>query len=165
MAREDKADWLVMPEQVRVWQDAFHRLHVSVDGQQHQNVRPRRAFPLSGKADYVSFLNEEDDEVALLAHPHDLDKESRRALEEALAKVYYVAKITRVDDIRETMGVTHWQVQTDRGYAAFEVVERHNIRTLPGGRLLIVDVDGNRFQIDDTGALDERSQTLIHSEI
>jgi hypothetical protein len=151
-------------DQVKVWWDEFHRLHVSLDGEDYEGVRAMRTFPLSEKADYVSFLDEKDHEVVLLAHPRELDKESRRALQKALDRMYYVAKILRVDDIKEIMGVAHWKVETDRGYAAFEVVGHEHIRRLPGGRLIIVDVDGNRFEVEKVSRLDDRSQVLIHSE-
>jgi len=157
--------WLVQPEQVRLWVDAFHILHLSVDGKEFADLHARRAFPLSKTVDYVSLLDEKDKEVALLAHPHKLDKVSRAALEKALDRMYYVARILRVDEIKETMGVTHWQVQTDRGYAAFEVVDLHHVRKLPDGRYLIADADGNRFEIEDIQRLDSRSQKLIQSEI
>jgi len=155
----------VAPERVRVWEDDFHVLHVSVDGQDFPDVRPRHAFPLSRRVDYVSFLDEKGKEVALLAHPRKLDKASRQALEKALAGMYYVAKIRQVDRITETMGVTHWEVQTDRGYAAFEVVDLRHIRKLSNGRLVIADVDGNRFEVEDIARLDPRSQTLIYTVI
>jgi len=156
---------VVEPQRVHVWEDAFHTLYVSVDGKEFSNVRAVRAFPLSGKADYVSFLDENNREVALVAHPHKLDKDSRRTLEEALERMYYVAKIKRIEKITEEMGVAHWQVLTDRGYAAFEVVDRQNIRRLGEGRYLIVDADGNRFEIEDISKLDPRSQLLVQSEI
>lgn len=156
----------VMPERVRVWEDEFHVLHVSLDGETHSNVRAVRAFPISGKADYVSFLDEKNHEVVLLAHPHRLDRDSRCALEQALEKMYYVAAITRVDSITETMGVSKWEVDTDRGYAVFEVVDRRqHIRRLPHGRYMITDADGNRFEIEDLEQLDRRSQAIVHSEV
>jgi len=158
-------DWEVQPDRVRIWEDEFHALHISVDDEEFADVRPKRAFPLSGKSDYVSFLAEKDKEVALLAHPHKLDKQSRKVLNRALRRMYYVPKILKVDEITETMGVGHWHVQTDRGYASFEVLDRNShIRTLPGGRYLIVDVDGNRFEIENVNELDERSQTMIAHE-
>ncbi len=154
----------IPPDGVRVWVDSFQRLHLSVGDAQFENVRPVQCFPLSGKTDYVSFLDEDGKEVLLLAHPDHLDKDSRYVLKEALEKMYYVAKITRVDSITETMGVSHWSVMTDRGYAAFEVVDREHIRRLPGRRYMITDADGNRFEIEDTARLDARSQMLVHSE-
>ena len=154
----------VLPDRVRVWEDEFQVLHVSVDGEEFSNVRAVRVFPISHRADYVSFLDEKGKEVLLLAHPHQLDKASLKVLMQALERMYYVARILRVDSISETMGVTHWQVLTDRGYASFEVVDRQHIRKLPRGRYIIVDADGNRFEIPDVSALDSRSQSLIFSE-
>jgi hypothetical protein len=163
-ALEEPTLLAVEPEQVRVWEDAFHILHVRVNDAEYHDVRAVRVFPISGRADYVSFLDEKGKEVALLARPHKLDKESQRALEKALGRMYYVAKILRVDHISDTMGVTHWQVLTDRGYAAFEVVDRQNLRKLPRGRFIIVDADGNRFEIEDINELDSRSQAWVFSE-
>ena len=154
-----------MPGQVRVWEDQFKVLHVSVGGQDFSKVRAVRAFPVTGKADYISFLDETNKEVVLLAHPHKLDKESRHALERALTAMYYVAKIKRIDSITEIMGVTSWQAQTDRGFATFEVVDREYIRKLAGGRYLITDADGNRFEIEDVTRLDPRSQSVAQSEL
>ncbi len=155
---------VVEPDRVRVSEDELRRLNVTVDGQEHQDVRAVRAFPLSGKADYVSFLNEQGKEVTLLAHPSKLDKESRRVLNAALERMYYVARILQIFSIRETMGISQWEVMTDRGYAAFEVVNRERIRRLPGRRYLLADVDGNRFEIRDEAQMDERSRSLLASE-
>jgi len=155
---------LVQPDRVRVWEDEFQILHVSVDGREFNRVRAVRAFPVSGAADYVSFLSEKGKEILLLAHPSKLDKASRRVLAKTLERMYYVAKILRVDAISETMGVTHWQVLTDRGYASFEVVDRQNIRKLPHGRYIIIDADGNRFEIPCIDDLDSHSQSCVFSE-
>jgi len=155
---------VIGPDGVRVREDEFHRLHVIVDGTEHSNVRAVRAFPISEKADYISFLDSEGHEVALMAEPDKLDEASRVVLARALKTMYYMPKITCVHSITEKMGVGHWEVTTDRGYASFEVVSREQIRRLPRGRLLLNDADGNRFEIEDTEALDVRSRALIHSE-
>jgi hypothetical protein len=155
---------LVAPERVRLRQDAFRVLFLKVDDREYEDVRPVRVFPVSLKADYISFLDRRRAEVALVTHPHRLDPASRETLERALSHMYYVPKILRVDSITETWGVSHWQVQTDRGYASFEIVDREHIRRLPNGRFLLQDADGNRFEIEALEALDKRSQLLVHSE-
>ena len=162
--RVQDAAGLVTADRVKVWADEFHVIHLSVDGQQHDDVRAVRAFPLSSKAPYVSFLDEKNKELALLANPDDLDEESRAALERALELNYFVPKVVRVDSITETWGVTHWHVETDSGYANFEVIDREKIRKLPGSRFIIVDADENRYEIEDATKMDARSQALIHSE-
>lgn len=161
----DAGSETVDAERVRLREDAFHVFHLSVDGRETSDVRAVRAFPISLKADYVGFMDKLGKEVALVSHPKKLDETSRQALERALNRMYYVPKIRRILSVRETWGVSHWQVQTDRGPATFEVVDRENIRKLGDGRFMLVDADGNRFEIEDVAALDAHSQAMLHSEI
>lgn len=154
----------IEPERVRVWQDDFHKLHVQVDDDEYEDVVARRVFPTSRKADYVSIISD-GKEVAMVAHPDKLDKDSRKCLNAALDRMYYTAKITRIDGINLVMAVSHWDVMTDRGYARFEIVDRATqIRMQSGGRCLITDVDGNRFVIEDINDLDPNSLKLITSQ-
>ena len=146
-------------------EDEFRVMHLRVDGQEYHDVRPVRAFPISSKAKYVSFLDEKGKELALLANPQDLDDGSRTAVAHALEQNYFVPKIVHIESISETWGVTHWKVDTDSGRAAFEVIDRERIRKLPRGRLIIVDADENRYEVDNVEALDPRSQAIIQSEI
>ena len=164
--REDPLqDWAVEASRTRVWRDPFCALHVSVDGQDHADLRPRRVFPISGRSPFVSFMNDKGEELVLLRDPANLDADSAATLALALARVYSGAIIRRVYDITETMGVSLWNVMTDRGYASFEVVDRErHIRLLPKGRYLLTDVDGNRFEIPCVYDLDESSQRLIETE-
>jgi hypothetical protein len=159
------SDWLLEPKDVRVWEDEHLVLHVSAKDETFDNVRARRVFPLSGKADFVSFIDSKGKEVALVARPARLDRKSRKTLARALERTYYRAEIRRVYEITESMGVSHWKVLTDRGYASFEVVDRNqHIRFVPPARYLIVDADGNRFEIEDLRKLDPRSQAEVHHE-
>jgi hypothetical protein len=167
-ANQQKAipEWAVAPGRVRLRRDEFQVLHLRIDDEEFHDVEARRVFPLSGKADYVSFIGDDGAEVAVVAHPRKLDRASRRCLEQALENMYYVARIRRVDAITEAMGVSQWKVLTDRGYAVFEVVNRQtHIRIMPEGRYLITDADGNRFEIEDLRALDGRSQALVSTEV
>ncbi|MCK5801733.1 MAG: DUF1854 domain-containing protein [Lentisphaeria bacterium] len=160
-----RLDWGVAADKMRVWEDEFRILHLEVDGKTFDDISPRKIFPLSSKAPYISFMADKEGEVALLLNPEDLDSESHAALDFALERTYYRLIITRVDSIGEIMGVSMWEVQTNQGYAKFEVVDRQrHIRPLPGGRLIITDADGNRFEIPSVQDLDETSRRLIESE-
>jgi len=165
--REDPVfeERLVTPDRVKIWFDEFQKLCIAVDGTEFTKLRARRVFPLSGKCDYVSFLNRGGKETVMLSGPDKLDAESKEALSHALERLYYAATITRVIDISEKMGVGQWKVMTDRGYASFEVVDRLQIRRLAKGRIVMTDADGNRFEIEDVNKLDAKSQKLIASEI
>ena len=159
------AGWIVAAAQVRLWEDDHCQLHAAVGDREVVDVRPRRVFPVSSRSPFVSLMNDKGEEALLLDNPARLDRDSLAALNRALDRMYYTAVITQVYSIVETMGVSMWRVNTDRGHAAFEVVDRErHIRFLPGGRFQITDADGNRFEIPCIEDLDQRSQRLIETE-
>ncbi|OPZ08101.1 MAG: hypothetical protein BWZ10_02716 [candidate division BRC1 bacterium ADurb.BinA364] len=150
--------------QTKFWEDAFHTLHVTIDGEDFEDVRPVCLFPVTEKANYVAFMNKKGKEVAMLRDPKNLDKASAAALKRALARMYYAATILKVHRVSEQMGISRWEVTTDRGYACFEIINRQRIRELDGGGFLIADADGNRFIIPSMDDLDEESQEMVLSE-
>jgi len=153
-------------ERVRIWRDSFRRLHVQVEGgEEYVDVRPAPVFPVSGTADYVSFLDGDGKEVLLLRNPEALPSDSRRVLEEELGRAYFVPKITRVYAIQGAHGAARWEVETDRGYRIFDVRDREDMRVVGGTRVLLQDADGNRFEIEDLTQLDPRSRRLLDREI
>jgi hypothetical protein len=154
------------PKQVRVWRDEFRRLHVQVEGdEEHVDVRPARVFPVSGAADYISFLNGKDQEVVLLRNPEALEPESRKALKEELGRTYFVPNIVEIYRIEDAHGASRWEVETDRGYRVFDIRDREDVRVLPGGRVLLQDADSNHYEISDMNALDDRSYRLLDGEV
>lgn len=158
-------EWAVDAADTSIWIDEQCVLHVCARNEEHIDVRPRKVFPLSEKAAYITFLGEKNKEMLLLRNPDALDPASREALDKALGLVYYVAKIRSVQHIEEAMGVSLWDVETDCGFARFEISDRNRqIRTLSPGRYQIADVDGNRFEIEDVKQLDARSQRLVATE-
>lgn len=151
---------------VRIWHDAFRRLHVQAEGQEeHVDVRPARAFPVTGAADYISFLDGDDREVLLIQNPGALDADSLAALGQALGRAYFVPKIVRILEIEDAHGAARWEVETDRGYRVFDVRDREDVRVIAGSRVLLQDADGNRFEIEDLFELDDRSRRLLDKEI
>src|SRR3989337_614862 len=82
---------ILSPERVRLWRDQFRRLCLRIDGEREfLDVRATAAFPISGRANLVSFLGERGREVALVRDPQQLDQESRALLEEELGRVYFM---------------------------------------------------------------------------
>ena len=151
---------------VRIWRDEFRRLHVLVDGAtEHVDLRPAAVFPISEAADFLSFLDEQGKEVALLRDPSGLDAESRAILAEELSRAYFVPKITYIYEIEDAHGAARWEVETDRGYRIFDIRDREDVRVLSKSRLLLQDADGNRYEIKDVNALDERSRKLLDKEV
>jgi len=151
---------------LRIWRDEFRRLHVLVDGvTEHVDLKPAPVFPISEVADYLSFLDQEGREVLLLANPGALDPDSRAILSEELSRAYFVPRITYIYEIEDAHGASRWEVETDRGYRIFDIRDREDLRVLGKRRLLLQDADGNRYEVQDINALDERSRRILDKEI
>ena len=74
-----------------------------------------------------------------------------------LERRYFTPLITRVSKMKEEFGFIYWEVETDRGARRFTTRGSHD-STIPltDTRLLLMDVDGNRFEIMDYRDLEPR---------
>jgi hypothetical protein len=115
-----------------------------------EGVTVRRAFPLEVTDGYIGFFDADGEELGLLEELQHLPDDSRAALEEQLAHVYFLPAITEVIDIGEEFGVVHADVQTTSGPRQIEIRGiRSNIRLLSRNRALIEDTEGNRYELRD----------------
>jgi Domain of unknown function (DUF1854) len=130
-------------------------------GEEERVVRVRRAFPWSEPGRFISLRDAGDREFALVAEPRALDAESRAALEAALAAAGFVFVVTAVTEIEEEVEIRTWRVATRQGARTFQTRLDEWPRPLPGGGLLIRDVAGDLYRIDDLAALDAKSLELL----
>lgn len=136
---------------------------LTIDGDRSWiKVSVSRAFPLSDPDHYLGFLDGGGKDIGLLQDPDPLDGESRKVVDEELEKRYFVPVVERVLTVREEFGSVYWKVETDRGEA--EIVVRNlkdSMQELSASRVIITDVDGNRFEFPDIARLDGKSQGIL----
>lgn len=137
-------------------------LALHIDGKVYEYVAIHRAFPFTHGNDYLSVRDKDGNEIGMIRTLNDFDKATRRLILEELERRYFVPVITRIDRIKEEFGYAYWEVQTDRGPRRFTVRGMHE-SVLPVGpdRYIIVDVDGNRFEIPSLSKLDPKSLKLL----
>lgn len=127
------------------------------------NVRPVWASPLSRPDRFLALLDSKDKEFALVINPQqELDAASWTAAQEEMKRRDLTARVTRVESAREEGGAAYFVVETDRGRREF-VANNLSTNALYFGesRLILLDVDGNRFDFADLEKLDQRSRDLI----
>jgi hypothetical protein len=125
-------------------------------------VAVARAFPLSDPNHYIGFLDGAGKDIGLVYDPDPLDPDSRRIVDEELEKRYFVPVVERVLYCKEEFGTVYWTVETDRGEKEIVVRNlRDNLQELGASRVIITDVDGNRFEFPDTNKLDNKSLGVI----
>ena len=136
------------------------RLLVMIDGAPVP-VQLRQCFPWSQPCQHLSLRNDEDREVAIVDDPAELEPESRRALEHALAEAGFVLEVTRVVSIEEEVEIRQWIVETEQGPRSFQTHLDDWPRTLPSGGLLIRDVAGDLYRFSSPQTMDKRSRELL----
>ncbi len=157
----------VDPKAVRLLREPPWKLRLTIEGDRsYLKVKVVRAAPLSQPSRYVCFLDGKDEVVCMVDDLSDLEAGSRRITLEELDRRYLTSRVERIESIRSDFGVSYWDVQTDRGRREFVVQDvSENAQWLGERRLLLIDVDGNRFEIPDLDALDRRSAKFLESVI
>lgn len=91
-----------------------------------------------------------------------VDQATRDIIAEELDRRYLTSIIEQIDSVRNEFGTSYWDVQTNRGQREFVVQNvAENAQWLGDHRLLLIDVDGNRFEIPRLDELDKRSSGFI----
>ena len=151
------------PAELRLFYEPKDRLRLTIGAEKsYPTVRPVWAAPLSRPNTYLALLDGKGEQIVLLPDPHTLPAESWLAVQEELKRRYLTAIVTVILNARVEFGATYWHVVTDRGERDFVTQSlQENAIWLSDTHLLLLDVDGSRFEISDTSALDVRSQAFI----
>ena len=151
------------PRKARFFVDAFEDLNLELAGERiYSRVRVKRAFPLTRGDCFIVVQDREGKEIGSLDRLDALDPASRQAVEEELERAYFTPRIQRIVKVTTAYRVPRWEVETDRGPRAFEIYSsRRDVRLLGGGRVLVQDADGNRYEIPDYRRLDPASRALV----
>lgn len=91
-----------------------------------------------------------------------LEKENKEILEVELRRRYLTSQIVNIIEARTVFASTYWTVETERGLREFVTQSLHeNAQWHTPTHLVLVDVDGNRYEIRDTRTLDEESRIVL----
>lgn len=141
----------------------FLKLRIG-DSEEYARVDLSRAFPLSNQDSYISIRDAEGNEIGIIESLGGFTEPVRALLSEELDRRYFTPVIQRIRSIREEFGYSYWDVETNAGPRRFTVRGGHgSLIPLAETRVIIVDVDGNRFEIEDYTKLSPKHSRLIES--
>ncbi len=151
--------WLT-PENARFFmRDNF--LYIEYDGKETRAFLCRQ-FPFEAEWEFISVLNEEQEEIGIIKALSLFAEESREMLSEELRRRYYAPIIQSILHVKERYGFSYWKVMTQEGEVSFTLHDTYRSIIHAGkDRLLLLDVNGNRFEIPDATALDRKSYKKI----
>lgn len=121
-----------------------------------------RAFPLSDRSRFFSVRDGADNEIGLIVNPTDLSAENQNLIDEDLQRRYFVPSVKKIVSAKERFGTVEWTVETDRGVCHFTTQNlRENVQRPAPGRIILNDVDGNRYDIRNLDELSRESQEIL----
>lgn len=132
-------------------------------GEMFENLEPRRLFPITGLRKYITLLDDEGNEIAIIRNIDNLMPESRDVIWESLSEYYLIPKITKILDITDKYGKLRFSVETENGPYEFTVKNAHaDIKHFFDGRVLIKDSSDNRYDIANVNELDKNSWKILN---
>ncbi len=152
------------PKEIQLFYHPKERLRATAGDRSYVTVKPVWAAPLSRPGTHLSLLNGKGEEILLVRDPKELEPESLTAVERELRQRDLTAEVVRIRLAKQEFGATYWYVDTDRGPRDFVTQNlQENALWFSDNHLLLLDVDGNRFELPDIAAMDTRSQLFIHT--
>ncbi len=143
-------------------------LGLRLGGEDLGRVALLRMFPLRKPEKFISVRRENRErsdsrvEYGVIEDLAAFTGEQRALIDEELERRYFVPEITAVTNVKEEYGHTYWTVETTAGGRSFTVFDMNsNLLNLGGGRVMIVDVDGNRYIFPDVSKIGEKALRLI----
>jgi hypothetical protein len=139
-----------------------HLLSVRVNEEEHPEVYLHCSFPHMNRRIFISVRTIENKEIGIIKSLDEFPKDVENLLEEQIKIRYFAPEITKVIKIQEEFGYSYWEVETSAGLCKFTVRSGGaNVKILSNNKLLIMDVDGNRFIIEDLSRLSDKEYRMI----
>lgn len=121
-----------------------------------------RDFPFEYLWEYISVLDVDGYELATIRTLANFDGEVKEMLVKELERKYYSPVIKKIYSVKERFGFSYWDADTTGGRLTFTLQDTFkSIIRVGEGRLLLFDVDGNRFVIENVDELDHKSHKKI----
>lgn len=121
------------------------------DGTVMEQLEPRRLFPYTNPTQYISLLNPEGVEVAMISDLLKLAPDSKQAVLDCFKEYYRIPRVTKILNVYDRFGSLRWTVETDRGEVLIRIQNRHNdIKPLSDTLLFVRDSNDNRYLVDLT---------------
>ncbi|MBO4697419.1 MAG: DUF1854 domain-containing protein [Lachnospiraceae bacterium] len=140
-------------------------LSESIAAEHYDRIRVVRSFPFTDRNKYISIrtIDEKSKEIGMIRDlTTDVDPETRKMLEEQMDIRYFTPIIKKINNIKDEYGHAYFDVETDQGPCKFVIyMNSSSVVNLSDVRLLISDLDGNRFEIPDYTKLSARELKML----
>jgi hypothetical protein len=127
------------------------------DGKNYERVGIYRTFPFTDPGHYISIRESEEKarEIGVIQDlSSDVSQEEAEILTEQMELRYFTPVILKIHDIKEEYGYGYFHVTTSFGECKFTTqMSSGSVVHLSEERILITDLDGNRYEVPDVNQL------------
>lgn len=135
---------------------------VSGEKKEYARVNLHRAFPFEQPYNYISVLDMEMREIGIIGDVMTFPEDIANILVNELERKYYMRSICEIFSVKERYGFSYWKVMSDVGEIAITLKDTYkSIFRISANRVIIQDVDANRYEIKDIDKLDKKSYKKI----
>ncbi len=129
---------------------------------EYNRISLRRALPVGHPLEYISVADKDNKEIGMIRSVLELNEAQQRIVLEELEHRYYCPNVKEVKSVKDKLGYVYFQLVISKDGHVFEKTcavkdVSKNIRLLDEDRLIIFDVDGNRYVINALSGLDSKS--------
>lgn len=161
-------EWLEGKKLSFRWAGGSAPVMLTVEGDRsYLRVFAAYAFPQNDQSHYIQFFEgkadgSRGDAIGMLRDLAELADENRAAVGECLRRGYMIPRIQRILEVQDKYHLVSWRTLTDRGPRDFEIDDVYkNINVREKKRVVLTDVNDNRYEIPDYNELDTESRTLL----
>ena len=146
----------------RFYRNANGFLGLALRGEDHKRVQLSRALPFSAPEQYICVADMEGKEIAVLESLDEFEADQKELLEAELGIRYFYPIVTQVKSIKEKMGSYYLDLAIGEYKKTIAVKDiSKNLKQLGGGKIVLTDVDGNRFMIPDVYQIQKKSLQMM----
>lgn len=130
----------------------------------YERVQVVRMFPFSDPDRFLSIRTAEETskEIGVIERLDSFSKEIGELLTEQLNLRYFTPLIKKIRNIKDEYGYAYFDVDTDHGQCRFVIQMGGNaVAHLSDTRIIISDIDENRFEIPDVSKLSLKEQKRL----
>ncbi len=139
-------------------------ISLDLEGKHYDRVKVVRLFPFTDANKYLSIreYGGSSKEIGIIEDLDVMPEETKTLIEHQLSLCYFTPVISKIYNIKDEYGYAYFHVLTDKGECRFTINMGSNaVSKLSDTRLIIQDVDENRFEIRDTDALTQKEKRML----
>lgn len=160
-------------EEVRYLDPMKTKFNITPGGILAMNIEPDEFYPrvhlykmlpFTREIDYISVTDKDGKEIGILRSLNDFPDEVIEILNVELNRRYFVPVIKKINSIKDEFGYIYWEAETDCGLKRFTTRSgHHQVIQLEDNRILIIDLDGNRFEIKNYKKIGHKYERIIQT--